>query len=121
MSKHNELKVIYAYTSDEIESICNRAEGDEYYLKSEADEYICKLKEENAKLVKQIDELESKIPHWVATSKRLPHTFGPHLVIFQNGKGGCIPFNVAENSFQVAGIVLWWADTKGFFKNPEDA
>ena len=54
MSKHNELKVIYAYTSDEIESICNRAEGDEYYLKSEADKVIADLEESHKKEVEQL-------------------------------------------------------------------
>ena len=44
-----ELKVIFAYTLDEIVSISNCAEGDEYYLKTEADKVIAELKENHRK------------------------------------------------------------------------
>lgn len=44
----SELKVIHAYTIDETEAICSRAEGDEYYLKSEADKVIAELKAQKA-------------------------------------------------------------------------
>ena len=36
----SELKAIYAYTSDEIDTLYGHAEGNEYYLKSEADKVI---------------------------------------------------------------------------------
>ena len=36
----SELKAIHAYTFDEVEVISNRSNGDDYYLKSEADEVI---------------------------------------------------------------------------------
>lgn len=41
----SELKAKYAYTLDEIETVCSHAKGDEYYLKDEADKVIEKLKE----------------------------------------------------------------------------
>ena len=49
-----ELKVIHAYTLDEIEVICNRANGDDYYLKSEADKVIADLEESHKKEVEQL-------------------------------------------------------------------
>ena len=39
----NELKVIHAYTFDEVEVISVRCNGDDYYLKSEADKLIAEL------------------------------------------------------------------------------
>ena len=62
-----------------------------------------------------IKKLQSQIPHWVRLSDRLPTTAGPHLVIFQNGRGGCLPFNVEAKSFQVAGTVQWGADGTDIF------
>lgn len=71
----SELKTIYAYTSDEIETICNRAEGDEYYLKTEADEVITKLKAENESLKYSVATLETDlamIQRWRKCSEELP-------------------------------------------------
>ena len=50
----SELKAKHAYTIDEIESICSHAEGDEYYLKSEADKVIAELKEKHKTEVKEL-------------------------------------------------------------------
>lgn len=50
----SELKAIYAYTSDEIDTLYGHAEGNEYYLKSEADKVI-------AEKDKKIVELQSKV------------------------------------------------------------
>ena len=77
----------------------------EYYLKSEVDKVL-------AEKDQRIKELT---PHWVRLSDELPTTYGPHLVIFQNGKGGCLPFNLEAKSFQVAEPVQWWADAKYIF------
>lgn len=41
----SELKAVHAYTLDEIEVVCSRANGDEYYAKSEADKCIALLKD----------------------------------------------------------------------------
>lgn len=43
----SELKVRHAYTLDEIEVLGNCAEGNEYYLKSEADKVISDLLNES--------------------------------------------------------------------------
>ena len=79
--------------------------GQSYYLKSEADKVI-------AEKDQRIKELT---PHWVRLSDELPTTYGPHLVIFQNGKGGCLSFNVETKSFQVEEPIQWWADAKYIF------
>lgn len=39
----NELKVIHAYTFDEVEVISTHSNGNDYYLKSEADKLIAEL------------------------------------------------------------------------------
>ena len=78
------------------------------YIKSDVDKVL-------AEKDRLIAELQSQIPHWVRLSDRLPTTAGPHLVIFQNGRGGCLPFNVEAKSFQVAGTVQWWADGTDIF------
>ena len=39
----SELKVIHAYTFDEIEIISTNSNGNNYYLKSEADKLIAEL------------------------------------------------------------------------------
>ena len=93
------------------------------YHIDEVNAAIAELKAENAELKKKceaekdrlIAELKSKAPQWVRLSDRLPTTAGPHLVIFQNGRGGCLPFNVEAKSFQVAGTVQWWADGTDIF------
>ena len=38
-----ELKVIHAYTFDEVEVISNSSNGDDYYIKSEVDKLIAEL------------------------------------------------------------------------------
>ena len=40
----NNLKAVYAYNTDEVEVVNARAEGNEYYLKSEVDKEIRKMK-----------------------------------------------------------------------------
>lgn len=39
----SELKEVYAYQSDEIESLVGKADGNSYYLKSEVDKVIAEL------------------------------------------------------------------------------
>lgn len=99
-----ELKAITVINAYQLE--CN--DNDLVYLKSDVDKVL-------AEKDKLIEELKSKVPQWVRMSDRLPTTFGPHLVIFQNGRGGCLPFNVEAKSFQVAGTVQRWADATDIF------
>ena len=100
----NELKAITVLDAYQLE--CN--DGDLVYLKADVDKVL-------AEKDRLIAELKSKAPQWVRLSDRLPTTAGPHLVIFQNGRGGCLPFNVEAKSFQVAGTVQWWADGTDIF------
>ena len=55
----SELKVIYAYTNDEIEGLCNLKEGNEYYLKSEADNVIAELEKENEELKQKLENVQA--------------------------------------------------------------
>lgn len=82
------------------------------YLKSDVDKYVEKLKFEIAVKDQRIKELT---PDWVRLSERPPTTAGPHLVVFQSGKCGCLPYNVEAKSFQVADTVQWWADATYIF------
>lgn len=100
----NELKAMTVIDAYQLEY----NDDDLVYLKSDVDKVI-------AEKDRLIEELKSKVPQWVRMSDRLPTTFGPHLVIFQNGRGGCLPFNVEAKSFQVAGTVQWWADATDIF------
>lgn len=100
----SELKAITVLNAYQLE--CD--DNDLVYLKSDVDKVL-------AEKDRLIEELKSKAPQWVRMSDRLPTTSGPHLVIFQNGKGGCLPFNVEAKSFQVAGTVQLWADATDIF------
>ncbi len=78
--------------------------------------YAVYLKREADKVIAEKDQrIKELTPHWVRLSDELPTTYGPHLIIFQNGKGGCLPFNLEAKSFQVAEPVQWWADAKYIF------
>ena len=108
----NELKARTAYSITNEEKSLEMEGATLVYLKSDVDKYVEKLQSEIAEKDQRIKELT---PTWVRLSDRLPTTAGPHLVIFQNGRGGCLPFNVEAKSFQVAGTVQWWADAKYIF------
>lgn len=56
----SELKEVYAYQSDEIESLVGNANGNSYYLKSEADKVIEKKDKEIAKLKEQVALLQAE-------------------------------------------------------------
>lgn len=60
----SELKEVYAYQSDEIESLVGKANGNSYYLKSEVDKVIAELEnmlqtadERNDKLVSNASDM----------------------------------------------------------------
>lgn len=97
----HELKAMTVLDAYQLE--CN--DNDLVYLKSEVD----------AILAEKDQRIKELTPHWVRLSERPPTTEGPHLVVFQNGKCGCLPFNVEAKSFQVAGAVQWWADANYIF------
>ena len=50
----SELKEVFAYQPDEIESLVGKANGNSYYLKSEADKFIADLEESHKKEVGQL-------------------------------------------------------------------
>lgn len=66
----SELKTIYAYTPDEIEVLGNCAEGDEYYLKSEADKVIAELKEQSHQHYERWFNLNKQYEGWLGKVQR---------------------------------------------------
>lgn len=56
-----ELKEVYAYKSDEIESLFGNANGNSYYLKDEVDAVISEKDDENRKLKRAL---------WLARANR---------------------------------------------------
>lgn len=55
----NELKAIFGYTSNEVETVNSRAEGDEFYFKSDVDAVLAEKDAEIARLKAELEDVRN--------------------------------------------------------------